>query len=297
MENQVPRTKQIRDTTVAMARDIWVWLGERNVALMAAAIAFFSTLSLAPLLAFAISVAGLFVAEAVVEDQLFATVTENFGKETADFLAGLLSAAFRLDGSGPILALIGLLITIFFASNLFYWLKLALNSIWDVKPENSPRSGVFAMIWDRMLAAVMVFLASAVLALTMVTRVITADLPVWLTKHWPELAEAMWIFWQSMGVDLVLVTGLMMVAYKLLPDVSLTWRQVLPGALLVTVLFMIGTKVMEIYFSTDILSTAYGAAGSPVMVLSWVYYMSYIFFCGALFIRAYVRHVHVGIHR
>ncbi len=237
--------------------------------------------------------AGLFVAEAVVEDQLIATVAENFGEETANFLAGLLSAAFRLDGSGPVLALVGLLITIFFASNLFYWLKLALNSIWDVQPENSLRSGVFAMIWDRMLAAVMVFLASAVLALTMVTRVITADLPAWLTKRWPELAETMWISWQSMGVDLVLVTGLMMVAYKLLPDMPLTWRQVLPGAVLVTVLFMIGTKVMEIYFSRGVLSTAYGAAGSPVMVLSWVYYMSYIFFFGALFIRAYVRHVHL----
>jgi membrane protein len=293
MGNIDSRTKQIRDTTIAMARDIWAWLGERNVALMAAAIAFFSTLSLAPLLAFAISVAGLFVAEAVVEEQLIATVAENFGEETADFLAGLLSAAFRLDGSGPILALVGLLITIFFASNLFYWLKLALNSIWDVKPENSLRSGMLAMVWNRMLAAVMVLLAAAVLALTMVTRLITADLPVWLTKRWPELAETVWIFWQSMGVDLLLVTALMMVAYKLLPDVSLTWRQVLPGALLVTVLFMIGTKVMEIYFSTDILSTAYGAAGSPVIMLSWVYYMSYIFFFGALFIRAYVRHVHL----
>ena len=59
--------------------------------------------------------------------------------------------------------------------------------------------------------------------------------------------------------------------------------------------FVIGTEVMETYFSTDVLSTAYGAAGSPVMVLSWVYYMSYIFFCGALFIRAYMRHVHYQV--
>ena len=182
-------------------------------------------------------------------------VATNFGEETADFLAGLLSAAFRLDGSGPVLALIGLLITIIFASNLFYWLKLALNSIWEVKPGNAPRSGMLAMLWNRMLAAVMVLLASLVLALTMVTRVITAELPPWLIERWPELAQAVWVIWQSIVVDTVLVTGLMMVAYKLLPDVPLSWRQVLPGALLVTVLFMIGTEAMKAYFSTDVLST------------------------------------------
>ncbi len=73
---------------------------------------------------------------------------------------------------------------------------------------------------------------------------------------------------------------------------SLTWRQVLPGALLVTVLFVLGNGVMEFYFSMGIVSTAYGAAGSLVMVLLWIYYLSFVFFVGALFTRAYVRHVH-----
>jgi membrane protein len=283
---------QIRDTAVAMARDIGAWSGKTNVALMAAGIAFFSTLSLAPLLVFAISVAGLFVAEAVVEDQLLTTVAENLGQETADFLAELITAAFRLDGSGPILALIGLFITIFFASNMFYWLKVALNDIWDVTAENASRSGLLAMLWNRLLAAAMVLLTSAVLALTMLNSVISVDLPVWLTERWPGLAEAVWLSWQSIAVEMVMVTGLMMVAYKLLPDVSLTWRQVLPGAILVTVLFGLGNQVMEIYFSLNILSTAYGAAGSPVILLLWVYYLSLVFFLGALFTRAYIKHVH-----
>jgi len=283
---------QIRDTAVAMARDIGAWSGETNVALMAAGIAFFSTLSLAPLLVFAISVAGLFVAEAVVEDQLLTTVAENLGQETADFLAELITAAFRLDGSGPVLALIGLFITIFFASNMFYWLKVALNDIWDVTAVNSSRSGLLAMLWNRLLAAAMVLLTSAALALTMLNSVISIDLPVWLTERWPGLAETVWFSWQSMAVEMVMVTGLMMAAYKLLPDVSLTWRQVLPGAILVTVLFGVGNQVMKLYFSLSILSTAYGAAGSPVILLLWVYYLSLVFFLGALFTRAYVKHVH-----
>lgn len=283
--------KNIRDTTLAMARDIGAWSGETNVALMAAGIAFFSTLSLAPLLVFAISVAGLFVAEAVVEDQLLTTVAESLGQETADFLAELITAAFRLDDSGPILALMGLFITIAFASNMFYWLKVALNDIWDVTAENSSRSGLLTMLWNRLLAAAMVLLTSAALALTMLNSVISVDLPVWLTNRWPGLAEAVWFSWQSRAVEMVMVTGLMMAAYRLLPDVSLTWRQVLPGAVLVTALFVIGNQVMKIYFSMSILSTAYGAAGSPVVLLLWVYYLSFVFFFGALFTRAYLKHV------
>ncbi len=284
--------KQIRDTSVAMARDIGAWLVGRNVPLMAAAIAFFSTLSLAPLLAFAISMAGFFVAEAVVEDQLLATVAGNFGQETANYLDELITAAFSPDGSGPILALIGLFVTIFFASNVFFWLKVALNTIWEVTAEDTPRSGLLALLWNRLLAAAMVLLTSAVLALTMLNSVLSVELPVWLTKRWPEFAEAVWIYSQNRGLDMLMVTGLMMVAYKLLPDVSLTWRQVLPGALLVTVLFVLGNGVMEFYFSMGIVSTAYGAAGSLVMVLLWIYYLSFVFFVGALFTRAYVRHVH-----
>jgi membrane protein len=292
MENQSSRIKQARDTAVAMARDIGTWWGEGNVALMAAAIAFYSMLSLAPLLAFAISVASLFVAQAAVEEQLLTTVADIFGQETADFLAGVITAAFRLDSSGPILAIIGLFIIVFFASTVFNSLKLALNAIWGVKADKLPRSGVLAIAWNRLLASGMVILTSAALTLTMLTSVISIDLPVWLTQHWPQLTKAVSIYRQGMGASTVLVVGLLMVAYKVLPDVSLSWRQVLPGALMVTGLFMIGNKAMEIYFSLSALPTVYGAAGSLVMVLLWVYYLSYIFFLGALFTRAYVQHVH-----
>lgn len=292
MGNNSSIMKQIRDTAVAMARDIRTWWGEGNVALMAAAIAFYSMLSLAPLLVFAISVAGLFVAQAAVEDQLLATVAEMFGQETADFLAGVIAAAVRMDSSSPILAIIGLFIIVFFASTVFNSLKLALNAIWDVKADKLPRSGVLSMVWNRLLASGMVILTSVALTLTMLTSMISIDLPVWLAQHWPQLTKAVSIYRQGTGTSTVLVMGLLMVAYKVLPDVSLTWRQVLPGALLVTVLFMIGNEAMGIYFSLSALPTIYGAAGSLVMVLLWVYYLSYIFFLGALFTRAFVEHVH-----
>ncbi len=294
MGNKGSRLKQIRDTVVAMAQDIGAWWSEGNVSLMPAAIAFYSMLSLAPLLAFAISIAGLFVAQAVAEDKLLTTLAEIFGQETADFMAGVITAALRLDSSGPFLAMIGLFITIFFASTVFNSLKGALNAIWGVTTDNMPSYGVLAMIWDRLLASGMVLLTSAALTLTMLASVINVDLPVWFTQRWPNLAAAVSVYRQGTAVGMVMVVGLMMVAYKVLPDVPLTWRQVLPGALLVTVLFMIGNEVMKIYFSLSTLPTVYGAAGSLVIVLLWIYYLSYVFFFGALFTRAYVRHVQSG---
>ena len=274
MASKGHKVKQARDTAVAMARDIGTWWGEGNVALMAAAIAFYSMLSLAPLLVFAISVASLFVTQAAVEDQLLMTVAEMFGQETADFLAGVITAAFHMDSSGPILAIIGLFIVVFFASTVFHSLKLALNAIWGVKADKLPRSGVLTIAWNRLLAAGMVILTSAALTLTMLTSVISIELPVWLTQHWPNLTKAVSFYRQGLGTSTVLVVGLLMVAYKVLPDVSLSWRQVLPGALLVTVLFMLGNEAMGIYFSLSALPTVYGAAGLLVMVLLWVYYIS-----------------------
>ncbi len=290
MANKPSAAKQIRVTAVAMIRDIGAWWVERNLGLMAGAIAFYSTLSLAPLLAFAISVAGLFVAEAVVEEQVLATVAANFGQETADFLAELINAAFRLDASGPVLAILGLFLVIFFASTVFYYLKLALNAIWEVTAEMAPRSGVLAVVWNRLLASAMVLLTSAALTVTMLTSVISVDAPLWVYQRWPDLAGTA-LIWQR-GGGLLTVLGLMMFSYKVLPDVRLSWRQVLPGALLVTVLFMLGNRVMDLYFSPGVVSTVYGAAGALVMILLWVYYLSYVFFLGALLTRAYVRHVH-----
>ncbi len=291
VNNRGSRMRQIRGTVLAVARDIGALSIETKLPFMAAAIAFFGTLSLAPLLALAISLAGLFVAEAVIEDQLLTTVAENFGPETAVFLDELIETAFRPGGSGPVLALIGLLISVFFATNMFYWLKVALNSVWNVAAKDRPRSGLLAVFWNRLLAAAMVLLTSVVLALTMLNSVLSVQLPQWLAKRWPEFADTAWYYSQNLGLDMLMVTGLMMAAYKLLPDVPLTWRQVLPGALLVTVLFMMGNQVMDLYFSVGMVATAYGAAGSLVMVLLWIYYLSLAFFFGALFTRAFVRHL------
>lgn len=285
MDSSEANKKQ--NTAVAMAQEIAAGWGERNVSLMAAAIAFYSMMSLAPLLAFVIGTVGFFFSESVVEEQILASIRDTLGPETSEFVAGVLESAFKLDNSGPVLIIIGVVIILFFASTVFNSVKMALNVIWDITPEKAPYSGILAFLWNRFWAAIMVLLIGSALFVLMMAEVISASLGQWISQNAPEF-EA-FVSYSSNWLGVILVFILLTIAYRVLPDVRLRWRQVLPGSLLVTLLILIGNQVMGIYFSLSSLPTIYGAAGSLVVVLLWVYYSSYIFLFGALFTKAFAR--------
>ena len=287
MNDTLINPRAILNTAVAIFKEISVKWGEKNTSLMAAAIAFYSMMSLAPLLVFVIGAVGLFFNESAVKDQLLSQIAELLGAETADFVAGVVDGAFQLNTSGPILAVIGALIILFFASTVFNSVKLALDNIWDVTPEVAPRTGIIAVMWDRLLAAAMVLLTGGALFVVMVSSVVSSVVGHWLHETFPEIADEVTLSGHWVGV-LVLIF-LITVTYKWLPDTAVMWRYALAGAILASILFFIGNRVMGIYFSLSALPTIYGAAGSLVVLLLWVYYSSHILLFGALFTRALSR--------
>lgn len=288
MSETTSKPKTYLNILVATFQEVGAKWGEKNTGLMAAAIAFYSMMSLAPLLAFIIGMVGLFFSESLVEEQLLTGIAEALGAETAEFVAGVIQGAFEIDRSGPILAIIGLVIIIFFASTVFNSVKLALNHIWDVTPDVAPRSGIVAFLWDRLLASAMVLLTGGALFVVMISSVLSAIVSGWLAdQHWQQAGKIATLSGQWVGVFVLL--GLITIAYKLLPDTAVLWRYALSGGALATVLFIVGNKVMGIYFSLSSLPTVYGAAGSLVVLLLWVYYSSYILLFGALFTRALTR--------
>ena len=287
MSETTSKPKTYLNILIAIFQEIGLKWGEKNIGLMAAAIAFFSMMSLAPLLAFIIGLVGIFFTESVVEEQLLGNIEELLGAETAEFVSGVIQGAFQVDQSGPILAIIGFVIIIFFASTVFNSVKLALNHIWDVTPDVAPRSGIIAFLWNRLLAAAMVLLTGGALFVMMISSVVSAIIGEWLSEELPEAADLVTLSGQWIGV--VVLFFLITVAYKWLPDTNVVWRYALIGGALATVLFIVGNKVMGIYFSLSALPTIYGAAGSLVVLLLWVYYSSYILMFGALFARALTR--------
>ncbi len=286
-EKPVSRQRKIFDTAVAIFQEIGAKWGEKNAGLMSAAIAFYSMMSLAPLMAVIIGLVGIFFTDSVVEAELLARIEDILGAETAEFVAGIIQTAFQIDRSGSIFAIIGTVMIIFFASTVFNAVKIALNNIWDVTPDVAPRSGIFAFLWDRLLASAMVLLTGGALFVMMISSVISAVVGEWLAEQWPQAGAIATFSGQWVGVLALLF--LLTVAYKWLPDTAVLWRYSLAGASIATILFLIGNQLMGIYFSFSSLPTIYGAAGSLVVFLLWVYYSSYILLFGALFTRALTR--------
>lgn len=287
MEEKQTKPASFIDTAVAIFKEISVKWGEKNTGLMAAAIAFYSMMSLAPLLVFVIGAVGLFFNESAVKDRLLVQITRLLGTETAEFVAGVIDGAFQLDNYGPVLAVIGALLILFFASTVFNSVKLALNAIWDVTPDVAPRTGIIAVLWDRLLAAAMVLLTGGALFVVMVSSVVTSVIGSWLEEEWPEVAGH--VSFSGQWVMALLLVFLITVAYKWLPDTAVSWWYALAGAILASFLFIIGNRLMGIYFSLSALPTIYGAAGSLVVLLLWVYYSSHILLFGAFFTRALSR--------
>lgn len=274
-------------TAVAIGQDVGMGWGRKNISLMAASISFYSMMSLAPLLSFVIWMGSFFFAESTMESQILGRVEEVLGAETASMIADLIQASADRTSTNTIFPIIGILVTIYFASTVFRIIKLTMNIIWDVTPQDVPRTGIIAVLWDRLLSFLMVVLIGGAMVVLMLSQVIVSLMGDFLLTYVPQIEP--YLAYTGFGTTLLVVALLTTIAFKLLPDRPLRWRDVLPGALMAAVLFYLGNQLIGIYFSFSRLPVIYGAAGSLVVVLLWVYYTALIFLLSALFSQVIAR--------
>lgn len=254
-----------------------------NVFKHSAAVSFYMLFSLAPITIIAIGVASLVFGKDFAAQQLAAQLSQLVGKESADVIRKAMEAN-AVHTRGWVATAIGLGVMVVGATTVFAQLQDSLNSIWSVTAKPS-RSGWVVMIVQRLISFAMVLtmgfllLASMVLT-TALTAVVTtfsnhAQLPPWVLRT------------TDLGVGLVVITVLFALLFKVLPDVRLRWRNVWIGALVTAVLFTIGRFLIALYLGHTTTASSYGAAGSLVALLIWIYYSAAILFFGAEFIRAY----------
>lgn len=246
---------------------------------LAAALAFYTILSVAPLLVVVLAVAGLvFGREAVagrVEDQLRGLV----GNQGGEALQAMIASA---EGPGSGVAMVvGVVMLLLGASGVFAELQDSLNTIWEVAPK--PGRGVLGVVRDRFLSLAMVF---GVGFLLLVSLVLSAALAALTKVAGLESAGAVGQV-LNVAVSLAVVTGLFAMMFKLLPDARIAWRDVWVGALVTAVLFTVGKLLIGLYLGRAGLGSAYGAAGSLVVFVVWAYYSGQILFLGAEFTKAY----------
>jgi membrane protein len=249
-----------------------------------AALAYYSVFSLGPIIVIAIAVAGLFFGHNAVTSQVTSSLQAMLGETGAKAIEGMLAGANR-PAAGLLATVLGIGALLFAAIGVVVQLKDALNVVWEV--DESKQGGLWHFARNYVLSF------AAVLALgflLLVSLLVTAGLAAAGKFVAPYMPEGV-LHIVSIAVSFAVVTVLFAMMFKWLPDVSVAWRGVWPGALLTALLFEIGKAAIGFYIGKQGLESTYGAAASIVVVLIWVYYTSQIVLMGAEVTHAYSKHI------
>jgi membrane protein len=256
---------------------------------MAGALAYYSVFSMAPLVLIIIGLAGQFFDKNEVRGQVLGQIGETVGPSARDSLDKILQSTGGATG-GLVATLVGVAVLLFGASVVFAELQDALNAIWKVKPK--PGLGIKAMIRDRLLSFTLVVGTGFLLLVSLVLSAALAALGSWLER----LPGSAWV-WQVLNgvLSFAVITLLFGLIFKVLPDAKIGWRDVAVGAVGTAALFTVGKALIGLYLGQSGVASAYGAAGSVVVLLVWVYYSAVILLFGAEFTHVYTlavrRHV------
>ncbi len=246
------------------------------------ALAFYTLFSMAPLLIIVISLTGVFFGDEAVRGEVATQLEGIIGADAAELVQDAVRRS-RIEQSGLWPTLLGVAAVIFGATTVFAQLRSSLNHFWDVRARPS-RNDVINFLMTRLLSFGMVLtigfllLTSFLISITLATILEFADGWIPVPPLLVTVADA--------GVSLLIMTLLFGLIFRVLPDVRLSWHNVARGAVLTAVLFMVGQYLISLYLTRAGPASAYGAAGSLVIVLMWVYYSSLILHFGTAVTRA-----------
>lgn len=272
----------------SLLKTTWHEWTEDRASLLAAALAFYTAVSIAPLLVLVVLIAGLILGQQTAQGQLLEQLRATVGTQGAEFLQTVLQNAKQpsLASTAGILSFAAL---IWGSTNVFNQLQTSLNTIWNVKPK--PDLGIWAMIRSRLLSFSLVLGVAFLLLVSLVVSAVLTAVVQWGHNLLPG-ADWVWELFNNV-VAFVVTTLLFAAIFKVLPDAEITWRDVWLGAAVTALLFVIGKYVLGLYLSNA--GNAYGVLGSVVVFLLWVYYTAQILFMGAEFTQVYARRFGAGI--
>jgi len=249
----------------------------------AGALAFYTLFSLAPILIFAIAGLGVVLGPETAQTRIVGQVQALIGPEAAQAAREMVAQA-RIERGGWLPTLAGLAAMTAGATAVFAQLQRSLNAIWEIPAQTSRRRQLLVLIRNRLVSLVIValfglsFLIS--LASSVALKTIARFASDWLAFDISLLAPL------ETAVTVLLMTLLFAAMFRFLPDTRMTWRDVLPGALITAILFMPGRSLMATYLTLTAPGSAYGAAGSLVVLLLWIYGSALILLFGATLTRA-----------
>jgi membrane protein len=251
---------------------------------LAAALSYYTIFSVAPLLVIAIAVAGLVFGRKAATDQIVYEIRGLVGDQGAQVIQTILQNASKTS-SGVLATIIGIVTLLIGASGAFGQLQDSLNTIWEVKPKSG--RGVKGVLRDRFLSFSMVVVIGFLLMVSLVLSAFLSGVGKYLSGQLPMSSVVMQAI--NFGISFAVTTLLFALIFKVLPDAYIRWRDVWVGAAVTALLFSLGRFLIGLYLGRSSVSSAYGAAGSLVVLLLWVYYSAQILFLGAEFTQVYAK--------
>ncbi|GAC14714.1 YihY/virulence factor BrkB family protein [Aliiglaciecola lipolytica] len=260
-----------------------LWL-EENAFSYAGALAFYTLFSLAPIVIIAVTVIGLVLGEEAAQGEIVSQFADVMGKEAAAAVERTVSQS-RIEASGILPTLLGVGALLLGATTVFGQMQYSLNSIWGVTA-SPDRNGLFLLAKKRLFSLMVVLSIGFVLLVSLLFGVALRAVLNYTAEFLPFVELLMGS--AEFIVSLAMIALLFATIFKVLPDVKLSWKDVMAGALVTAVLFSLGRYGIAAYLAYTATASAYGAAGSVVIILLWVYYSSLILLFGAAFTRVHL---------
>jgi membrane protein len=273
----------LRQTAAGFVRD--------HVFKLSASLAYYTLFSLGPMLLLVVFVCGYFGGRQIVENGLFVQIQKLIGPAAALQLRQLLPYA-TLDATHPLRASIGLLTLLLAATSVFTEIQDSLNSIWHLRIR--PDAGWLKVVRTRLLSFTLVITLGLLLLASLGLTVLSASLLAKLPAYFPH-GSAKLVYATDLALSMLFTSGLYAILYKALPDARIRWPDVAVGAVFTALLFLVGRFSITYYVQHSSLNKAYGAAGTLVVLLVWVYYSALILYVGAEFTKCYAVMYGAGI--
>ncbi|WP_243745511.1 YihY/virulence factor BrkB family protein [Segetibacter sp. 3557_3] len=257
--------------------------GEHKITKMSGSLAYYTVFSLGPLLVLIISLCGIFLGREAIEGQIYGQLKGFVGADTAEQLQTIIKNA-SLAGKSTTAAIIGGITLLIGATTVFGEIQDSINTIWGLKPK--PKKGWLKMLQNRFLSFSVIASLGFLLLVSLGVTAIIDGFSERLMRRFPDVTVIMF-YVINVAITLTVTSLIFAVIFKVLPDAEIRWKDVMVGAFVTSLLFMLGKFGISFYISKSNVGSTYGAAGSLVILLLWVYYSSIILYLGAEFTKAW----------
>ena len=258
---------------------------------LSAALAYYTVFSLAPLLVMVMSLISIFLAQDAIQGQLFSQINGLVGNQAAAQIQEMVKAV-GLSGKTNTALMIGIVTLIIGATTIFVEIQDSVNMIWRVKAK--PKRGWLKLLKDRLLSSSLVVGLGFLLLVSLIINGLVLAMSGLFTRYIPQVGVLI-ISGFNFLISTAVVSVLFATIFKVLPDAKIAWKDVRWGAFFTALLFMLGRYLIGLYVETTSTSSAYGAAGSLIVILVWIYYTAAILYFGAEFTQAYANHFGIKI--